>query len=194
MLRLKDTLTLLLLFGFAAYATWQKLQVLALASLLCGVAIVYQAPVRRLAEIVLTLVRNTKQAKVGNFEVLTERARTDLSELLNAGAGWRKVIVDQLDSAHVALLIQIYKAGAVSNNRAMHDVVRELRSRALVHHDGPNLVTGTEIRLTVLGEDLAASILTPSDQSPLVPLASSTPGTEGAPGVQSPAGSAEIAV
>jgi hypothetical protein len=138
------------LFCLAAYAVWQKLQILAVTCIIAVLALAYRDYTRQVFEVGLKLLRGTTRARLGSLE-LTLTELTDKVEK----ATWVSIMLSQLSTEEVGLLVDVSKTKEYSPPGAVKDQLRRLRAKGLIKHDKPLLADSTRVWLTEAGMQLA---------------------------------------
>ena len=121
----------------AGCAVWQKLQIMAITSMLAVLGLAYRDYTRQIFDVGLKLLRGTTQAKFGSLE-LTLTELTDKVEKVEK-ATWVSIMLSQLSAEEVGLLVDVSKTKKYSPPDAVKSQLRKLRAKGLIKHDKPLL-------------------------------------------------------
>lgn len=160
--KLKDALIAIILILICVFAIVQKMEFLAIASLVILAAVVYKHRSRQAMDIGYELLKKTQTAKVGDFEFTIEQKLKDYSRLLSKQAEWIRIILSEMTAEQISLLLAIYRAERYEARNK--DTLRALRARALLHHNAPTMSASTEVWLSELGKEVASHLLEPKIQ------------------------------
>lgn len=155
---LKSILIFIVLLGICGYAIWQGLQIVSIVSLILLLGLLYKRYTRQGIDILLSLLKNTKQAKFGQLEISIEKKIAELSKLAINRSVLMNIILSKLDPEHLGLLITIFKEGKHRPIAANKNRLRDLRSFGLLHHNNPTMADSTEVWLTNLGNEIADAL------------------------------------
>jgi hypothetical protein len=154
-IRTKKTFTAILLMVVIGCAIWQKLQVVAVASLVGLIALLYEGHAHGALDVCLELLSNAKQARYGDFEIQIEKRLKDFSDLAVKRSVGIQVLLSQLDGQHVSLLLAIAKSGHYSPPETVKDKLRQLRNQGLLCHNATSMREANDVWLSPLGDELA---------------------------------------
>ena len=158
---LRDGVAIVFLSCICLLAILQRMEILAITTIIFIGVIAYKTRVRRAMDIGFELFRRTRVAKVGDVEFTVEQTLKDYSRLLDQQAEWMRVILSDLTSEQISLLIAVYKAGRYEARDK--DSLRALRARGLLFHNAPSMTASTEVWLSELGKEIVASLLQASE-------------------------------
>jgi hypothetical protein len=159
MRQLKNVFAGIVLLGLCGYSTWKGMQWVSILSIFLFLGVLYQGPANKLKELMLQLVKNTKQAKLGDFEVNIDEKISRLSKDVLNKSVLTQLLLTNLNSDHIGLLILIHKQGKMKPLAATKDKLRDLRSKGLLAHDKETLGESELVWLTNLGSEVASLLL-----------------------------------
>jgi hypothetical protein len=90
---LKDAIAVIILVFIWLLAVLQKMEFLAIATMVLLAAVIYKGRARQAMDIAYNLLRKARTAKVGDFEFTIEQKLKDYSRLLGQQAEWIRVIL-----------------------------------------------------------------------------------------------------
>ena len=160
--KLKNVFAIIVLLGLCGYATWQKLQVVAIFAIVLLIGVLYKNLARKAIDIIFSLTRNTKQAKFGQLEINIEKKLAEYSQSAITQFAWMNVILSRLSPEHIGLLLTIQREEKHNIINASKDKLRDLRSFGLLRHDSDSMEKSTEVWLTDLGNEIASTLTTKS--------------------------------
>lgn len=157
---LKNFFALMLLFALCGYATWQKMEILAIISMFSVLALLFKRRTLTMLNLTIELLKSAKQAKFGNLELQLDKKLQDISTLLVKRAAWIQILLSQLSSDEIGLLLNTSKAKKlVITSDRMREQLRILRNRGLILHDKPAISNSTQAWLSDLGKELVSALL-----------------------------------
>jgi hypothetical protein len=159
---LKDALAIIILVFICLLAILQKMEFLAIATMVLLAAVIYKWRARQAMDIGYELLRKARTAKVGDFEFTIEQKLKDYSRLLGQQAEWIRIILSEMTAKQISLLLAIYRAER--HEARDKDALRALRARGLLHHNAPTMGASTEVWLSELGKEVASHLLQPKSQ------------------------------
>ena len=159
---LKDAIAVIILVFICLLAILQKMEFLAIATMVLLAAVIYKWRARQAMDLVYELLRKAKTAKVGDFELTIEQKLKDYSRLLSQQAEWIRIILSEMTAEQISLLLAIYRAGRYEARSK--DALRALRARGLLHHNALTMKASTEVWLSDLGKEVASHLLQPKSQ------------------------------
>jgi hypothetical protein len=145
--------------GSSSYATWQKLQIVAIVSIILLIGVLYKNLARKAIDIIFSLTKNTKQAKFGQLEINIEKKLAEYSKSAVTQSVWMNVILSKLDPEHLGLLLTIQKDGKHTAIKASKSKLRDLRALGLLRHNNETMEASTEVWLTELGNEIATTLI-----------------------------------
>lgn len=164
---LKDALAIIILVFICLLAILQKMEFLAIATMVFLAAVIYKWRARQAMDIGYELLRKARTAKVGDFEFTIEQKLKDYSRLLGQQAKWIRIILSEMTAEQISLLLAIYRAER--HEARDKDALRALRARGLLHHNAPTMGASTEVWLSELGKEVASHLLQPKSQQDVLP-------------------------
>jgi|GEM_PF-6904477 len=158
----KKILSSLVLLCLCAYSTWKNMQTLAIVAICLFLASLYTYHIKKLLDIFFILVKQTKQAKLGNLEVnlRDDPLKQAISENLGIDKAWAKAIISDLTPTHIGLLLAINKAGHFQCSNQIKNTLRDLRAKGLLQHNAETIADSDTVWLTDIGNDLVNIIMT----------------------------------
>ena len=153
----------LVLLATLVYAAWKNMQTPAIFSLVLLICLIYRSHLLKVFDIVLSLLRKTKQAKIGNVEVnLSDSWKQSIADTIVTNKAWVKPMLSNLTAEEMNFLLLINKAGKFKTSDAVKDTLRGLRAKGLLQHNNKTMANATEAWLTELGIELVDIITKPT--------------------------------
>jgi hypothetical protein len=159
-MKFKDFIGGLILVAFAGYSTWKGMQTIASISIFLFVCILYKSQIRELRNIVFGLLRDARQAKLGQLEF--QIGNDNLGEILNPNSThsiFAQMLLQGLNSEDIGLLTEVYSNGKYNPKDAVKDRLRTLRLKGLIDHNAKSLGASNEVWATETGKKLIEEIM-----------------------------------
>jgi hypothetical protein len=157
----KNIIAAIFLLSLCAYSTWKEMQWISIISVLLLLGVLYQSPARQLKDLILQLIKNTKQAKIGDFELQIEEQISKFSKEIINKSILTQTLLTNLSSDHIGQLLLLHKQGKTKlSSNSVKNKLRDLRSKGLVAHDKETMEKSEFVWLTPLGNELAEILLT----------------------------------
>jgi hypothetical protein len=155
----KTAFALVILILLCTYATWQRMEMLAIASMVALLAIIYRTQTRRALHLLFTLIGGTKQAKLGALEVNVDPLFQTYDSLIAELPPWMQIMLKNITPDEIGILLSIYRVDRYSPSPALMHYMRHLRDRHLIAHDGPTLSASKQVWVTDVGHQIAEALL-----------------------------------
>lgn len=158
-MKFKDFLIAVVVLAFAGYSTWKGMQTIASVSILLFVVVLYKHQIQQLRDIVFGILKDAKQAKVGQLEF--QIGKDNLGHLLkenSAYSAFSQIFLQGLEVEDVGLLNEISKTEKYLPKGAIKDRLRGLRAKGLIDHNQTTMAESTEVWLTETGKRLVEEI------------------------------------
>ena len=141
------------------YSTWKGMQTLAIVSIILFLIVIYKDKSLMVYNLFFNIARQTKQAKIGNFEFsISDTLKQSISENLNTDKDWARAIFSDLSPTELAVLLAVEKAKQFHCGGHMKGSLRILRDKGLVKHNKDTLADSDSVWLTDLGVELVKEI------------------------------------
>ena len=162
MVLVKKILVSSILLCFCAYSTLRNMQTLAIITMLLFLASLYTRRVRNFLDLFFVLIKQTKQAKLGNLELSLkdDPLKQAIFENLGIEKAWVNAIISDLSSSHIGLLLAINKAGRFHCSNQIKNSLRDLRANGLLLHNNETIADSDTVWLTDIGNEVVESIMT----------------------------------
>ncbi len=157
MSKLRDLTAIVVLFFICLLAIYQKMEVLAITTVILIGIVVYRRFVVRIIDIGVDKLQNSRIAKIGDFELTSDGKNQTIFVPNDRQPEWVRMTLSNLTAEQVALLVVMYKQGRISANDKSN--LRVLRSRGLVMHNKKTMNESTEAWLTDLGKQIAVHLV-----------------------------------
>ena len=159
-MNIKHLVSVLVSLAIVGVAIWQDMELLAIISFIAFLSLIYLGISKRIYYILTDLIRNTKQAKFGDFEImLKDGAVIPINDVSHLPV-WSRVLLSQLTSKEVGILAQLSQNEHGSDIIvSMKDVYRDLRAKGLLEHDAKSIANSKRIWLSKTGNELARLLL-----------------------------------
>jgi DNA integrity scanning protein DisA with diadenylate cyclase activity len=156
---LRDGVAVVFLSFLCFLAIFQKMETLAITSMVFVGVIIFKHRVLMFITIILELLNKTKIAKVGDLELTVEQKEKDFSKTLKQQDEWVRVVLADLTSEQIGMLIVISKTGVYKIKAREKDSLRILRAHGLVFHNAPTMTESTEVWLSEFGKEIAERLV-----------------------------------
>lgn len=160
--QIRDFVVIALLLTICLLAVYQKMEILAMTSILLLGTIVYRNPLRSFIDIIFKIVRHAQISKIGELQFTSEGSPRTNREAFTQHPEWCRMLLSGLSDEQLAILVAIFKEGKL--RASDKENLRSLRDRGLLSHNQQTLLESTEVWLTALGEKAAKQILGTSRQ------------------------------
>ncbi|RIV23799.1 hypothetical protein DYU11_12580 [Fibrisoma montanum] len=154
----KDILAIIILISFAAYSTWKGMQTVASVAIAGFILIIYKSQILILRNIIVNLVKSTKQAKLGSFELQIGDKTIESSRFQNFST-LTQILLTTTSSEEIGVLAEIAKTDKFEPKEALKIKLRALRDKGLINHNNTSLENANEVWITETGRNLINEIL-----------------------------------
>ena len=159
MAKAKQIFAIFILLILCAYSTWKNMQTLSIASIALFLIVLYKDKSLMFFDLFFTIARQTKQAKIGNFEFsISDTFKKSISENLKTDKEWVKAIFSDLTASQLTVLLAIEKAKKFHCGGHMKNTLRELRDKGLIKHNKDTLSSSDIVWLTDIGSELVKEL------------------------------------
>lgn len=156
-MKARDYFVIVVLIGFGAFAAWKGLEVLASISVIGIVVVTYKYQFLMARDLLITIARSARQAKVGAVEVQLGDKIIDRHKFSSLSIK-KQVLLTSLNSQEVGLLAEISNFDSYPTAESMHFKLRNLRDLGLIVPDTERLGGSTCVMLTATGRELVEEI------------------------------------
>ncbi|RYU96046.1 hypothetical protein [Emticicia agri] len=161
MQKLKKPFLIVILLALCGYATYEKMQTLAIVAIILLILVLYIEVVKRFADLLFALASKTRQARIGEVEFnIHDPLKQAIIENIEIDKSWAKAIFAELSSSHIGLLLAISKAGKFKCQNNIKNTLRDLRAKGLLEHNKPSMTDSDTVWLTDFGTELVQIITT----------------------------------
>lgn len=154
----KDFLSIVILISFATYSTWKGMQTVSSVAIVGFILIIYKSQILLLRNLIMNLIKSTKQAKLGSFEVQIGD-KTIESSRFQTFSTLTQILLTTTSSEEIGILAEISKTDKFEPKEALKIKLRALRDKGLINHNNTSLENASEVWITETGKSLINEIL-----------------------------------
>ncbi len=157
MSKLRDLTAIIVLFSICLLAIYQKMEILAITTVILIGIVVYRNFVVNLLDVGVDKLRRSRTTKIGDIELTSDGKGQTIYIPNDRQPEWVRMTLSDLTAEQVALLVVMYKQGKIDARDKSN--LRVLRSRGLISHDKKTMRESSEAYLTDLGKQIAAQLV-----------------------------------